>query len=156
MLFQAPDAPAPVRMQGAYVAEGELSALVQTWKDAALGEMGEAAGRGVAAPAGGNAPGGPLKQGALWEDITAPQADNGRDVLFDEAVSIVRSMRRASISLLQRRLRIGYTRAARLVDQLEEKRIIGPAKEGSQAREVLDYGRLPETGEGPERPGGAA
>ncbi len=51
-------------------------------------------------------------------------------------------MRRASISLLQRRLRIGYTRAARLVDQLEKNGIIGPEPGGSQAREVLDYGDL--------------
>jgi S-DNA-T family DNA segregation ATPase FtsK/SpoIIIE len=64
------------------------------------------------------------------------------DDLFDEAVTIVRQMRRASISLLQRRLRIGYTRAARLVDQLEEQGIIGPATPGSQPREVLDYGSL--------------
>jgi S-DNA-T family DNA segregation ATPase FtsK/SpoIIIE len=147
MLFQAPDAPAPVRMQGAFVAEGELSALVQHWKDAALG-AGEVSVRATAA-AGSVMPGGPLKQGALWEEIAAAQAEEGRDVLYDEAVSIVRSMRRASISLLQRRLRIGYTRAARLVDQLEERGIIGPAKEGSQAREVLDYGNLPDAGEAP-------
>jgi S-DNA-T family DNA segregation ATPase FtsK/SpoIIIE len=60
-------------------------------------------------------------------------------------VQIVREMRRASISLLQRRLRIGYTRAARLVDQLEQQEIIGPAQSGSQPREVLDYGVLSET-----------
>ncbi len=64
------------------------------------------------------------------------------DPLFDQAVEIVRRMRRASISLLQRRLRIGYTRSARLVDQLEEKGVVGPAQSGSQAREVLDYGDL--------------
>jgi S-DNA-T family DNA segregation ATPase FtsK/SpoIIIE len=121
--------------------------LVQHWKDAALG-AGEVSVRATAA-AGSVMPGGPLKQGALWEEIAAAQAEEGRDVLYDEAVSIVRSMRRASISLLQRRLRIGYTRAARLVDQLEERGIIGPAKEGSQAREVLDYGNLPDAGEAP-------
>jgi S-DNA-T family DNA segregation ATPase FtsK/SpoIIIE len=59
-------------------------------------------------------------------------------------VEIVRQMHRASISLLQRRLRIGYTRAARLIDDLEEKGIVGPAQQGSQAREVLDYGELPQ------------
>ena len=60
--------------------------------------------------------------------------------MFDEGVATVRQMRRASISLLQRRLRIGYTRAARMIDQLEAKGIIGPAQLGSQPREVLDYG----------------
>ena len=70
--------------------------------------------------------------------------DPDLDPIFIEAVQVVREMRRASISLLQRRLRIGYTRAARLVDQLEEQGIIGPAQSGSQPREVLDYGPLSE------------
>ena len=73
--------------------------------------------------------------------------EEGADVLFDEAVAIVRAMRRASISLLQRRMRIGYTRAARLIDQLEEHGIIGPATGGSQPREVLDYGEFVQSGE---------
>jgi S-DNA-T family DNA segregation ATPase FtsK/SpoIIIE len=148
MLFQAPDAPAPVRMQGAFVAEGELTALIQHWKEAALGETADGAMQGFG-PGEGSSLGASLKQTAMWEEIAAAQAEEGRDVLFDEAVSIVRSMRRASISLLQRRLRIGYTRSARLVDQLEERGIIGPAKEGSQAREVLDYGNLSGIGESP-------
>ena len=152
MLFQAPDAPAPVRMQGAFVAEAELTALIQHWREAALGEASEGSLRG-ARPGDGLPFGVSLKQAAMWEEIAAAQAEEGRDVLFDEAVSIVRSMRRASISLLQRRLRIGYTRAARLVDQLEERGIIGPAKEGSQAREVLNYGNLPGVGELPTNGG---
>jgi S-DNA-T family DNA segregation ATPase FtsK/SpoIIIE len=82
----------------------------------------------------------PLKQVPLWEEGAEP--DDDLDPVFDEAVEIVREMRRASISLLQRRLRIGYTRAARLVDQLEEQGIIGPAQSGSQPREVIDYGDL--------------
>jgi S-DNA-T family DNA segregation ATPase FtsK/SpoIIIE len=72
------------------------------------------------------------------------ETDPDLDPIFAESVQVVREMRRASISLLQRRLRIGYTRAARLVDQLEEKGIIGPAQSGSQPREVLDYGPLSE------------
>ena len=58
---------------------------------------------------------------------------------------MVREMRKASISLLQRRLRIGYTRSARLIDILEERGIVGPPKTGAQQREVLDYGELEET-----------
>jgi S-DNA-T family DNA segregation ATPase FtsK/SpoIIIE len=77
----------------------------------------------------------------MWEEPASAEEDEG-DVLFAEAVAIVREMRRASISLLQRRLRIGYTRSARLVDQLEERGIVGPGQQGSQAREVLDYGGL--------------
>jgi S-DNA-T family DNA segregation ATPase FtsK/SpoIIIE len=136
MLFQAPDTAAPVRMQGSYVSELELARLIQHWKD-------QAVAHGVVTPplAPSAIPAGaPMKQGALWEDMEPEESDT--DPLFDEAVEIVRRMRRASISLLQRRLRIGYTRSARLVDQLEARGIIGPAQSGSQAREVLDFGEL--------------
>jgi S-DNA-T family DNA segregation ATPase FtsK/SpoIIIE len=136
MLFQAPDAANPIRMQGAFVSEGELARLILHWRQAA-----SEAGMGVASMTAEAIPsGGPLKQAPLWEELAAEESDT--DELFDEAVTIVRQMRRASISLLQRRLRIGYTRAARLVDQLEERGIVGPAQSGSQAREVLDYGQL--------------
>jgi S-DNA-T family DNA segregation ATPase FtsK/SpoIIIE len=132
MLYQAPDAPSPVRMQGAFVSEGELGSIVGYWKQAQLGD----------AEAGSEAipPGVPLQQAPLWEEVT--EAAPERDELFDEAVTVVRQMRRGSVSLLQRRLRIGYTRSARLVDQLEEAGIVGPAKGGSSPREILDYGGL--------------
>jgi len=136
MLYQAPDAPSPVRMQGSFVSEGELGRIVGYWKRAQLGESEtqlEAIPRGA-----------PLQQAPLWEEVT--EAAPERDELFDEAVTIVRQMRRGSISLLQRRLRIGYTRSARMVDQLEEAGIIGPAKSGSSPREILDYGGLSGTG----------
>ena len=87
-------------------------------------------------------PGAPLTQVPMWTE--EEESDPDLDPIFGEAVQVVREMRRASISLLQRRLRIGYTRAARLVDQLEEKGIIGPAQSGSQPREVIDYGPLSE------------
>ncbi|MCJ7706553.1 MAG: DNA translocase FtsK, partial [Anaerolineales bacterium] len=139
MLFQSPDSAAPIRMQGAYVSERELNRLIGHWKDAALAGVGAQA---ADASAPGTVPAGvPLKQTAMWEEPASAEEDEG-DVLFAEAVAIVREMRRASISLLQRRLRIGYTRSARLVDQLEERGIVGPGQQGSQAREVLDYGGL--------------
>jgi len=53
---------------------------------------------------------------------------------------VVKLQKKASISLLQRQLRIGYTRAARLIDQMEEKGIVGPATEDSRFREVLVLG----------------
>jgi S-DNA-T family DNA segregation ATPase FtsK/SpoIIIE len=138
MLFQAPDASLPVRMQGAFVSEAELARLIRYWKNAALG--GEETQPGPATPIEVIPPGAELKQAPLWEEMA--ELDDDVDPIFDEAVEVVREMRRASISLLQRRLRIGYTRAARLVDQLEERGIIGPAQSGSQPREVLDYGEL--------------
>ena len=137
MLFQAPDASAPVRMQGAYVSEDELNRLIQYWKIANLGEEIE---EQHGTPVESIPPGVDLKQAPLWDEVA--EEDDDLDPLFNEAVSIVRGVRRASISLLQRHLRIGYTRSARLVDQLEERGIIGPAKSGSQPREVLDYGDL--------------
>jgi S-DNA-T family DNA segregation ATPase FtsK/SpoIIIE len=145
MLFQSPDSAAPVRMQGAFVSESELARLIEYWKS-------QAVERGVVTPplAPSALPSGAaLKQGAFWDTVEAEEGET--DPLFDEAVEIVRRMRRASISLLQRRLRIGYTRSARLVDQLEEKGIVGPAQSGSQAREVLDFGELETEGEG-QRP----
>jgi S-DNA-T family DNA segregation ATPase FtsK/SpoIIIE len=58
------------------------------------------------------------------------------DNLYEEAVSVVRQLGQASASLLQRRMRIGYTRAARIVDMMEERGVVGP-QQGSKAREVL-------------------
>jgi S-DNA-T family DNA segregation ATPase FtsK/SpoIIIE len=135
MLFQAPDAPAPIRMQGAYVSEGELSRLIRYWKLADVeldAEYETPAGSAERIPDGVD-----LEQGSLWEEV-ADQED--LDPIFDEAVQVVREAHKASISMLQRRLRIGYTRAARVVDQMEAMGIIGPAQSGSQPREVLDYG----------------
>ncbi|MEA1977433.1 MAG: DNA translocase FtsK 4TM domain-containing protein [Chloroflexota bacterium] len=137
MLFQAPDASAPIRMQGAYVSEDELNRLIQYWKIANLGEEIE---EQPVTPVESIPPGVDLKQAPLWDEMA--EEDDDLDPLFNEAVSVIRGVRRASISLLQRHLRIGYTRSARLVDQLEERGIIGPAKSGSQPREVLDYGDL--------------
>ena len=72
----------------------------------------------------------------MFEDITATQGDP----LLNDAIDTVRREGRASVSVLQRRMRIGYTRAARLVDTLEEKGIVGPPAPGTGVREVLDYG----------------
>jgi S-DNA-T family DNA segregation ATPase FtsK/SpoIIIE len=141
MLFHSPDAPAPIRMQGAFVSEAELNRLILFWRSQSAGPLPAPAVEAV--PAEGPTPAGPLKQAPLWDDLQA-EPDDGVDPLYDEAVKVVRGMRRASISLLQRRMRIGYTRSARLVDLLQERGVIGPSKEGSQAREVLDYGNLEE------------
>jgi S-DNA-T family DNA segregation ATPase FtsK/SpoIIIE len=141
MLFQAPDAPAPLRMQGAFVSEVELNRLIRYWKLASLD--GEETQPSIATEVESIPSGVPLKQVPMWTEETDSDAD--LDPIFAEAVQVVREMRKASISLLQRRLRIGYTRAARLVDQLEDQGIIGPAQSGSQPREVIDYGPLSET-----------
>jgi len=73
----------------------------------------------------------------MWEDMAV---EENVDPLFNEAVDLARAQGRASISMLQRRLRIGYTRGARLIEEMEAKGIIGPPDPGTGAREILDYG----------------
>ena len=72
----------------------------------------------------------------LTEDITALQGDP----LLNDAIDTVRREGRASVSMLQRRMRIGYTRASRLMETMEEKGIVGSPEHGTGVREVLDYG----------------
>lgn len=135
MLFQAPDAPAPVRLQGVFVSDQEINRIVLYWRSFAGHAMGSAmATRG---PADGLPTGIPLKQKPLWEE---EETEEKLDPLFQEAVELVRRQGRASISMLQRRLRIGYTRAARIIDTMEEKGIITPQETGSLTRRVLNYG----------------
>jgi S-DNA-T family DNA segregation ATPase FtsK/SpoIIIE len=137
MLFQAPDAASPVRLQGVWVSEPELQRLVQYWRR----QIGYVTPVSAATAAGGvpdMVPKGvPLKQMPMFVDIE-PEEEN--DPLFEEAVDLIRRQGRASISMLQRRLRIGYTRAARLIETIEEKGIISEPQPGSQVRDVLDYG----------------
>jgi S-DNA-T family DNA segregation ATPase FtsK/SpoIIIE len=137
MLFQAPDAPAPVRLQGVWVSEHELMRLVDYWR----GVAGYVIPTSIATAAGGVPDmipkGVPLKQMPMFEEINMQEEI---DPLFDDAVDLIRRQGRASISMLQRRLRIGYTRAARLIEFIEERGIISPPQPGSQVREVLDYG----------------
>jgi S-DNA-T family DNA segregation ATPase FtsK/SpoIIIE len=134
MLYQAPDAPSPVRLQGVFVSDPEIQRLVEFWRVqmSIAASPYAAAGTSVdALPAGI-----PLKQQPLWEEMER----EGSDPLYSEAVDLVRREDRVSVSMLQRKLRIGYTRAARLVDTMEEKGIVGPSQGNTQIRQVLDYG----------------
>ena len=135
MLYQAPDAPAPVRLQGVFVSDPEIQRLVDFWRaQMGGGSPYAAAGSPVDAPLPAGVP---LKQRPLWEEM---EKEEEGDVLYTEAVDLVRRQGRCSVSMLQRRLRIGYTRAARLVDVMEEKGIVSVPQGGTQFREVLDYG----------------
>ena len=96
-------------------------------------------------------------QQPLWEALQEMENGNGEDAgddeLLPEAIALVRSLNKASTSLLQRRFRIGYTRAARLMDALEDGGIIGPPTGTSKAREVYGEDGQPadrEEGEGRE------
>jgi S-DNA-T family DNA segregation ATPase FtsK/SpoIIIE len=117
MLYQPPDAPKPVRLQGAFLTDPEIERLVEFWKESPLN--------------------GATQQIAEEEfAIAEKEAAESRDELLEEATRVVREYQHASVSLLQRRLRVGYARAARLMDQLEELGVVGPA-DGSKQRPVL-------------------
>ena len=121
MLFQPSDAPKPTRMQGVFVSDSEISELANFWRKQGAAKYLEEIVAVDTGKSGGNG------------DIG--RNEEPADRLFDEAVQVVAEHDRASASLLQRRLRIGYARAARIIDQLEEKGYIG-SFDGSTARVV--------------------
>ena len=140
MLYQAPDAPAPSRLQGVFVSDSEIHRLVEFWRAQNPHGMpitSRRAGRCGAQRRSAETPVYGGKQVPMFEDMT-PE-DQG-DPLMKEAIDLVRREGRASVSMLQRRLRIGYTRAARLVDEMEEKKIVGPPQDATGVRPILDYG----------------
>ncbi len=100
-------------------------------------------------------------QPSLFEQIEELRSIDSRDGLFDEAVQAVIDAGRGSVSLLQRKLRVGYSRASRLVDQLEAAGVLGPDQGGSLGREVLirnraDLGNGPQLRSRPNPPPGGA
>jgi len=123
MLYMASDSSKLVRLQGCFVSDAELQRLVEYWR-----------GFRTSAPL---PPGAALVQQPLWKEMLAKEKEEaGRDDLLDKAIEIVREQNRASISLLQRRLRIGYLRAARLIDTMEQQGIIGPQESAGRGRQV--------------------
>jgi len=135
MLFQAPDAPAPKRLQGVFVANIEIQKLVNFWKRQAQSLLPESQNRSDE-PTQLAMPTATLTQTPLFDEVPDPE----EDPLLKKAIEIIRKEERASISMLQRKLRVGYTRAARMVDRLEELEIIGKPGSGSGVRPVLDFG----------------
>ena len=134
MLYVAPEVGSPQRLQGCFVGDREIHKLVRYWKGIRGTEAAASpiASEVVEAPA--------AVQPSIFDAIQAEieQANAaGEDDLLQRAIDVVRVQKKASISLLQRQLRIGYTRAARLIDQMEEKGIVGPATPDSRWREVL-------------------
>ena len=121
MLYQPSDLPRPMRLQGVFVSDVEIARVVDHWKgqiddphyDMAIIDTGDE-GTGSA------------------DDLTDEDADR----LLPDAIDVIREYDRASASLLQRRLKVGYARAARMIDQLEARGYIG-AFDGSNARQVL-------------------
>ena len=135
MLFQAPDAPAPKRLQGVFVANIEIQKLVNFWKRQAQSLLPKSQNESDE-PTQLAMPTATLTQTPLFDEVPDPD----EDPLLKKAIEIIRKEERASISMLQRKLRVGYTRAARMVDRLEELEIIGKPDSGSGVRPVLDFG----------------
>lgn len=118
MLFSPMGSSKPIRVQGVYVSESELEALLNFVRNQAQ----------------------PTYDAEVLQAAEQPEtdtsADEEDDELFVEALRLVVEAGQASVSMLQRRLRIGYTRAGRLVDMMEQRGFVGPYQ-GSKAREVL-------------------
>jgi S-DNA-T family DNA segregation ATPase FtsK/SpoIIIE len=164
MLYLSGDSPAALRLQGVYVSDQEINNIVRYWRQQVaeddvssrpisqlvLDNTVVESSRSVSADNSRS-----TQQQAFWDRDSGPSSsvtsglgsssngdddDDGGgadDELYEEAVEMVRRLNKASVSLLQRRLRIGYTRAARLIDLMEEQGIVGPATEGSKPREVI-------------------
>jgi S-DNA-T family DNA segregation ATPase FtsK/SpoIIIE len=116
MLYMPIDEGKPRRLQGAFCSDSELEALINHWKAQGKPEYQEEIFN--------------VEATVSWADKAAK-----RDVLFAKAAHLVAAEGRAAASLLQRKMSIGYTRAARLVDQLADAGVVGPY-EGSKSREI--------------------
>jgi S-DNA-T family DNA segregation ATPase FtsK/SpoIIIE len=135
MLFMPPDVSQPLRLQGAFVSDHELDKLINFWKNAV--EPNQAPEQ-VNLPQASHATLAPAEatQTSLFPDFNDETVTTKfEDVLLPSAVEIFLEEKRASTSLLQRRLRIGYTRAARLVDQLTDMGIVNLETKG-QSRTI--------------------
>jgi DNA segregation ATPase FtsK/SpoIIIE, S-DNA-T family len=116
-LYAPSDSAKQVRLQGTFVSDKEIGNVVGFWRHQV--------------PVG-------IKEDVSLADLEQAAADeDAADDLLEEAREIVMSSERASTSLLQRKLRIGYNRAARLMDLLEEENVVGPPEGNSRTREVL-------------------
>ena len=121
MLFAPIGANKPIRIQGAFISDDEVEKLVEFVKAQREPEYDETVTQEAEKDSD--------NQSSDGEDIY-------RDELLERAVNLVMESGQASVSMLQRRFRIGYTRAARLVDTMEDLKIVGPSM-GSKAREIL-------------------
>ncbi|MEO5617167.1 MAG: DNA translocase FtsK, partial [Candidatus Eisenbacteria bacterium] len=124
MLFAPSGKPEPYRIHGAYVSEEETALVVDFWKAKAQPGAAPPLATEVVLPADPE------------EDDGAEGVDSFDDNLIQEAARLVVNHQQGSTSLLQRRLKVGYSRAGRLMDQLEQLGVVGPFQ-GSKARDVL-------------------
>ena len=124
MLYLPIDASLPSRLQGCFINDSEISKLVNLWKNNSFMNS--------------------QYEINVFDDLNENNKttnDNGldpnKDILFNDAVGLAKSTKKLSISFLQRKLRIGYPRAARLMDELEEEGIVGPMQDSIKSRDVI-------------------
>jgi DNA segregation ATPase FtsK/SpoIIIE, S-DNA-T family len=118
MLYMASDSSKLLRLQGCFVSDDELARLVHFWREKAITDMRD------------------IAQEPPWKNMN--DSKEGSDsVLIEQAIEIARQSDRTSISFLQRKLGIGYPRAARLMDLLEERGVVGPDEGGGKSRVVM-------------------
>lgn len=118
MLFLPPGSAKLIRAQGAFTTDAEINRVIEHWKNQGTPQYETA-----------------IKDKIEGKQVDLPELEED-DEMLQQALEIIRQTRRASTSSLQRRLRIGYTRAARIMDMLEEKGVVGPAQ-GADPREIL-------------------
>jgi S-DNA-T family DNA segregation ATPase FtsK/SpoIIIE len=115
MLFLSPRRAAPIRLQGCFVSDKEIHRLTQFWRDKTES----------------------LEQSELFPPWTGFEMGNEVDELLQQAIELIDGRDRISTSFVQRRLHIGFPRAARLIDQLEDQGFVGPDEGGGRGRQVL-------------------
>jgi S-DNA-T family DNA segregation ATPase FtsK/SpoIIIE len=120
MLYLPPGTSLPIRVHGAFVSDDEVHRVVNDWKNRGKPDYIEAI----------------TQQESSDDRSGGMQLDEDKDELYDEAVFIVTKARKVSISSLQRRFKIGYNRAARLVEEMENQGVVS-SMEDNGSREVL-------------------
>jgi len=126
MLYLQPGTSVPNRVHGAFVSDQEVHRVVQALRGTAPNYVEEIL----------DGPRGPIPGLSGEGGEGGSEADGEKDALYDEAVRIVAETRKASVSGIQRRLKIGYNRAARLVETMESAGLVGPLQSNG-SREIL-------------------
>ncbi|NMB53510.1 MAG: DNA translocase FtsK [Leptolinea sp.] len=134
MLFLNSDASAAQRVQGVMVTDTEIDKIVTFWRKMMPPQDGD------------------VVEECPWEKLVPSTDELNSDALVEQAIEMVRGMQKASASLLQRKMRIGYPRAARLMDEMEKLGVVGPINPGGRERDVL-VSRRDEDSDGDDNPG---
>ncbi|MEJ2488062.1 MAG: DNA translocase FtsK, partial [Anaerolineales bacterium] len=116
MLFLSPEEGTPVRAQGVIITDKEIERVISFWQQNWESAEGE----------------------SPWDIVVEEESVHAdRDDLVEEAIELISATGKASTSMLQRRLKVGYPRAARLMDELEDLGVVGPSRGGGRERDVL-------------------